>query len=129
MTIYHSKKYTIKPDTPISIPNYEYENRTFYCNYCQQTLNKLIDSSGQNPSWFCNNCSIEVFPTEEVGLRSKSRLTTPEPNESPSISYPPDPNANFYKKKTQIRGVLKEMQKRGVKITSFQEKNWRQEEE
>ena len=60
-------------------------NPCFYCDNYHRTLTQLIDSSGQNPSWFCNNCSIKVFPTEE--LRSKSILSAPDgPVEEPIVT-------------------------------------------
>jgi hypothetical protein len=108
---------------PISLPNYEQieidscEER--YCPYCQIRLSRLIDSSGLNPSWYCSKCVINYPNKAEV--KSKSRLGTPQKsnNENPRIAYPPE--LTLGKKKVEIKGGLAELQKRGIRITSYTE--------
>jgi hypothetical protein len=40
-------------------------------------------------------------------------------NQNPVVLYPPEPELG--KKKTEIKGGLAELQKRGIKITSYTE--------
>jgi hypothetical protein len=122
MTDYYNKKnkWRRDKDTPISIRNYEHdEPKTYYCNNCNRTLNKLIDSSGQNVSYYCNHCSIEVIPSL-TEVRSASKLVTPEgPIENPSVSYPPE--VTIGRTPPEIKGGLAELKKRGIRITSYKE--------
>jgi hypothetical protein len=48
----------------------------YICNYCNRTLTRLTDRSGNNESWYCNNCSIEFNPGDEQ-IRQKRRLSVP----------------------------------------------------
>lgn len=123
MTRYYDErnKFNTKKDTPISVRDYTNadELKTYYCSYCQRNLVKLIDSSLQNISYYCQNCSISVNP-EEIDVRSDSPLITSDgPIETPAVSYPPEPTLG--KKKVEIKGGLAELQKRGIKITSYTE--------
>jgi hypothetical protein len=111
-------------DVPISLPNYEQieidSREEHYCPYCQLNLSRLIESSGQNThAFYCSKCTIEYPNKSEV--KSKSRLSTPQKsnNENPRIAYPPEPTLR--KKKVEIKGGLAELQKRGIKITSYTE--------
>jgi hypothetical protein len=125
LTKYYSdkNKFRINNDTPISIPNYEQIERDSheerFCPYCQFKLSRLIDSSGCNPSFYCSKCTIEYPDKSET--KSKSGLSTPQKsnNERPAVSYAPEPTLG--KKKTEIKGGLAELQKRGIKVTSYTE--------
>jgi ribosomal protein L37AE/L43A len=127
LTKYYSdkNKFRIDNDTPISIPNYERietdAHTETFCPYCQFKLSRLIDSSGMNPSWYCGKCTIEYPDKAEV--KSKSRLSTPQKsnNESPAVAFPPE--VELKRKKVTIKGGLAELQKRGIKITSYSERN------
>jgi hypothetical protein len=89
----------------------------FYCDSCHRNLNKLIDKSGENISYYCNNCNVETFPTEQI--RSKSRLSTPDgPIEEPGVSYAPEIGL---RKKKEVKGGLRAMQEKGYKITNYKE--------
>lgn len=126
MTRYTDKRRVRKDDdTPISLPNYEEqeanESRTYYCKNCQRALTKLIDSSGQNPSWFCNNCTMEVIPSI-TELRAISKVETPQGfnlNQEAYVSYTPEPSIGRGPVKPQ--GVFSELQKKGIKITDYNE--------
>lgn len=57
---------------------------------------------------------------EETDVRSDSPLTTSDgPIEHPSVAYPPEPELK--RKKTEIKGGLAELQKRGFKIKNYTE--------
>jgi DNA-directed RNA polymerase subunit RPC12/RpoP len=122
MTRYYDSKnkWRMKDDTPISVRNYEHdEPKTYFCSSCNRTLNRLIDSSGQNPSYFCNTCRTEVFPSL-TEVRSASKLVTPEgPVEHPSVSYPPERTVG--RTPPEIKGGLAELKKRGIRITSYKD--------
>jgi hypothetical protein len=80
---------------------------------------KLIDSSGQNVSYYCPKCTIEYPDQSEI--KSKSSLSTPQKsnNENPAVAYPPEPGLRS--KKIEIKGGLKSLQHKGVKVTSYVE--------
>ena len=107
-------------DTPISLHNYEQiDSRTeHYCPFCQLKLSRLVDRSGLNPSYYCSKCVIE-YP-DESDVKSKSYMLTPQKfNPTPYTAYAPEPELG--KKKTEIKDGLAELQKRGVRITSYKE--------
>jgi hypothetical protein len=110
----------IDTGTPQVLPNYNnIERKEFYCPYCSLRLSKLIDRSGLSPSWYCPKCTIE-YP-DESEVKSKSHLSTPQKsnNENPRTAYPPEPDLR--RKNVEIKGGLAELQKRGIKITSYTE--------
>jgi hypothetical protein len=118
------------PDLPISVPNYEQiaidSREERYCPYCQLRLSRLIDSSGMNPNWYCSKCVINYPDKSEV--KSKSRLSTPQKsnNENPRIAYTPE--VELKRKKTEVKGGLAEIAKRGsIRITSYTESNTKRE--
>jgi len=123
MTRYYSdkNKFTADKDTPISVTDYTNtdEDKTYYCINCNRTLNKLIDSSGQNTSYYCNHCSIEVLPSVE-DVRSKSKWVTPDgPIEEPYTSYPPE--ISIGKQPVEPKGTFAELKKKGMKITNYRD--------
>jgi DNA-directed RNA polymerase subunit RPC12/RpoP len=98
---------------PISLPNYEQidSRKEFYCPYCQLRLSKLIDSSGQNTSYYCSKCTIEYPDQSEV--KSKSSLSTPRKsnNDNPLASTKfKEPTVG--KEPTEIKGGLAELMER-----------------
>lgn len=105
-----------KADLPIAI-NAEHakeDKKRYYCNYCQYNLVKI---SAQE--YFCNHCKTSAFPNIEQ-LRSKSKITTPiRLNMEPCLSYAPEPNIS--KPEVEIKGGLKALKDRGIKITSYKE--------
>jgi uncharacterized Zn ribbon protein len=58
---------------------------SFICNYCNRTLSRLTDSSGQNHSYYCNNCSIEFNPESE-NVRRESKISVPDRNAEPCVT-------------------------------------------
>jgi hypothetical protein len=69
--------------------------------------------------YYCSKCVINYPDKSET--KSKSRLSTPQKsnNERPAVAYPP--TIDLRKKKTDIKGGLAELQKRGIKVTSYTE--------
>jgi hypothetical protein len=118
-----SRNREISADTgvPISLPNYEQieSRKEFYCPYCQLKLSRLTDRSGLSQSWYCPKCVID-YP-DQSKVKSRSSLSTPQKsnNENPAVAYPPEPGLRS--KKIEIKGGLKSLQQKGVKVTSYVE--------
>jgi hypothetical protein len=97
------------------------EVTTFICNYCNRDLIKLSDSSGNNVSWYCNNCSIPYEPENE-SIRHKQKLEVPDRNIEPAIATTPGIRDIRIHHEPEIKGGLKALQQRGLKITRYEEK-------
>jgi hypothetical protein len=96
----------------------ESREKTFSCKFCNRTLAKLIDSSGENVSYYCTNCSITTYDTDD--LRPERVIEMSDgPVEEPAASLVPEPQLK--RKKKEIKGTLAELQRRGVKVTSYKE--------
>jgi hypothetical protein len=96
----------------------ECREKTYSCEFCKRTLAKLIDSGGENVSYYCTNCKITSYDTDD--LRPESVLTMSEgPNEEPAASLAPEPTLT--RKKKEIKGGLKTLQDKGIKITHYKE--------
>ena len=88
----------------------------YICSWCQRTLSRLIDKSGENPSHYCSYCQISFEPSE---VRKKPRIETAKTNVEPavtSIGFTPDVSIRHT---PPIRGGMAELQKRGVRVTSY----------
>lgn len=112
----HTRK--TKPDTPIAISGEKLtksDKPSYYCNYCQYKMVKISEEE-----WHCNHCNNSAYPQVEQ-LRSKSKITTPiGMNLEPCLSYAPEPN-DLSKPEVEIKGGLKTLKDRGIKITSYKE--------
>src|SRR5262245_51081908 len=124
MTKYHDKHFSsFKNDMAIvgeeEIKQIENKgNNNFICEFCRCTLIKIIDSSGQNPSYYCSHCGITKY--DIVDLRSESYIETSDgPVEDPSLSYAPEPRLK--RKRKEIKGGLKALQDKGIHISSYKE--------
>lgn len=121
MTKYYDEQHkSKKEDTPIPISGEEFtksDNIEFICSFCQCRLIKMSEDE-----YYCNRCSISQYPDIE-SVRSKSRITTPIGlNLEPCLSYTPDPNEAFFKDKSpEIKGGLKLLKDRGLKVTNYKE--------
>jgi hypothetical protein len=95
---------------------------TFLCSWCNRTLGKLIDSSGQNPSWYCNHCQISFDPDQE-NLRKESKLLVPDRDQEPLITsiqhdYSEDVEIHHT---PEPRGAFKALQQKRLRITDYKE--------
>jgi uncharacterized CHY-type Zn-finger protein len=69
-----------KPNDDKVIISSEYlkdERPSFICSICNRTLTRLTDSSLQNTSFWCRNCSVEFNP-ESKNVRRESKLSVPD---------------------------------------------------
>jgi hypothetical protein len=118
----HFASFNVNSDIAVvgeeQIGQQEKRKKEFICEFCRCTLSKLVDSSGKNVSYYCNRCNTSTYDTDE--LRSQSYLEMSEgPVEDPSISYAPEPELS--RKKKGVKGGLKALQDKGIKITSYTE--------
>jgi hypothetical protein len=115
----HLSTRTPKQDKTIIGEEYDVpEITTFICNYCNRDLIKLSDSSGNNISWYCNNCSIPFEPENE-SIRHKQKLEVPERNVEPAaVSFSNTPDVSIMHN-PPIRGGFAELQKKGLKIKDY----------
>ena len=77
----------------------------------------------QNTAFWCRNCSVEFDPENE-NVRRESKLSVPDRNIEPAVTS----IQHDYKKdvaihhEPEIKGGLKELQKKGLKITHYEER-------
>jgi hypothetical protein len=96
------------------------EITTFICNYCNRDLIKISDSSGNNVSWYCNNCSIPFEPENE-SIRHKQKLEVPDRNIEPAVATTPGIPDISIRREPEPKGAFKALQQRGLKITDYKE--------
>jgi|ERR687898_3392091 hypothetical protein len=95
-----------------------YDNPSYICSWCNQTLVRLTDAGQNNTRFFCRNCQVEFDPESE-NLRKESKLIVPDRNIEPAVSTTPGiPDVSIHHT-PPIRGGLAELQKKGIKITSY----------
>jgi uncharacterized Zn ribbon protein len=106
----------------ISSEYYKNDRPSFICNVCNCTLSKLTDSSGQNPSFYCARCNIEFDPESE-NVRRESKLSVPDRNVEPAVATAPgiDTDSVAIRHEPEIKGGLKTLRDRGMKITHYEE--------
>jgi hypothetical protein len=68
--------------------------------------------------WWCRNCSVEWDPESE-NLRKESKLVVPDRNIEPAITSVGSTPDLSIRRTPPIRGGLAELQKKGIKITSY----------
>jgi uncharacterized Zn finger protein len=93
---------------------------SYICSWCNRTLNRLIDSGGQNPSYYCNNCQI-VFDPELENIRKESKLVVPDRNIEPAVASIQTDHSKEVEIRhiPELRGGFAELQKKGLRFTSY----------
>lgn len=100
----------------------------YSCKYCNRIMHKtkLIDSSGQNPSYgwslYCSSCGISSQVEEDTRKKSKVKVHKGKITEL-AVSYAPEPGLK--RKNKEPKGTFKKLQERGIKITDYHERGWR----
>jgi hypothetical protein len=110
-----------KPDKVVISEYYTNEIKPSYlCSFCNQTLIRLTDAGGNNNSFWCRHCSVEWDPESE-NLRRESKLVVPDRNIEPAVTSIQNNMADEVEIRhtPPIRGGFKELQDRGLKITSY----------
>jgi DNA-directed RNA polymerase subunit RPC12/RpoP len=106
----------------ISSEHYTNERPSYLCSFCNQTLIRLTDAGMNNTSYWCRNCSVEFNPEDE-NLRKESKLIVPDRNIEPAITSVGNiPDVNI-RHEPEIKGTFKELQRKGLKITHYEEHN------
>jgi hypothetical protein len=105
----------------ISSEQYEApEVTTFICNYCNRDLIKLSDSSGNNATYYCSNCSVPYEPENE-SIRHKQKLSVPDRNIEPAVATTPGiPDISIHHE-PELKGAFKVLQQKGLKIRDYKE--------
>ena len=108
----------------ISSEYYGNTRPSYICSICNMTLSRLSDAGGNNSTYWCRHCSIEWDPAEE-NLRKESKLSTPDRNQETLVAQ--TPGQDYLNKKVEInhtpeiKGGLKSLQQKGIKITDYKE--------
>ena len=81
---------------------------------------KLLDSSGQNPSLslYCSFCGISSEIEEDTRKKSKVKVHKGKITE-PAVGYAPE--VGLKRKQKVIKGGLRLMEQKGLKITNYKE--------
>jgi hypothetical protein len=96
------------------------ERPIFICNVCNCNLIPIIDSSGQNPSYYCNRCSIEYPETEN--LRKESKIIVPDRNIEPAVATTPNiPDISIRHEPTLKDGALALSKKGTIRFTRYED--------
>jgi hypothetical protein len=104
----------------ISSEYFEDTRPSFICSICNQTLVRLTDAGMNNNSFWCRNCSVEFNPEEE-NVRRESKISVPDRNIEPAVSTTPGIPDISIRKEAEIKGGLKALQQKGLKITHYKE--------
>ena len=125
MTKYLSDKYATHPKDIITIGNdwtEDYDNTEYSCKYCRRIMHKtkIIDSSGQNPSYsvYCASCGILSEVEEDTRKKSKVKVHKGKVTDANlGVAYVPE--KTIARKKTEPKGTFRMLQERGIKITNY----------
>ena len=95
------------------------EQPSYICDSCHCSLVRLSDRNNQNESWYCNRCSIE-YP-DVTNIRHQLKITVPDRNIEPAVTSIQTNMADEVEIRhtVPIRGGFAELQKKGLKITSY----------
>jgi transposase-like protein len=116
-----------KPNKDIITIGDEYtgaDRPSYICNYCNRTLTRLTDRNNQNESHYCNSCGIDFQPGNE-NVRRELKLSVPDRNQETLVAT--TLGQDYLNKSVEInhtpeiKGGLKELKDRGIRITSYSE--------
>jgi ribosomal protein L30/L7E len=84
---------------------------------------RLSDSNNQNESYYCNRCSVEYPDT--TNIRQQLKISVPDRDQETLVST--TLGIDYLNKSVEIhhepeiKGGLKALQQRGIKITNYKE--------
>lgn len=87
------------------------------CNYCSQVVDVRISED----EYYCNTCQITIIPSIQ-DVRRVQDLEVPQGvSEETLIVHPPEPHEQDVRirKGPVVKGGLKALQNKGLKITSY----------
>ena len=107
----------------ISSEYFQNDRPSYICSICNQRLVRLTAAGMNNQTYWCRNCTVEWYPTEE-NIRRESKISVPDRNVEPAVATTPGINGDSVaiRHTPEIKGGLKELQKRGLKITYYEER-------
>ncbi|HEU4447715.1 MAG TPA: hypothetical protein VFR94_23780 [Nitrososphaeraceae archaeon] len=104
----------------ISSEFYENDRPSYICSICNQILSRLSDAGNNNSTYWCRHCSVEWNPEEE-NVRRESKLSVPDRNEETLVANTPGIPDVSIRRIPEIKGGLKALQQKGLKITDYHE--------
>jgi uncharacterized Zn ribbon protein len=119
MKVSKTKPFTDEKNV-ISSEYFQDDRPSYICSICNQTLIRLTDAGMNNTSFWCRHCSVEFNPEEE-NVRRESKLSVPDRNEETLVSQTPGIPDISIRKEPEIKGGLKALQQKGLKITNYKE--------
>jgi hypothetical protein len=110
-------------DSSVSYP----PSSKLFCNLCNC---KLVLFDAQMEEWYCNRCNVSYFPNKGEKVKRANKFETPGPNtdihgnitgdKRPIVSMVKDnPKLSSSYRKPKLPRSFEEMQRHGVKITSY----------
>jgi hypothetical protein len=107
----------------ISSEYYTNDRPTYICSFCNRTLSRLSDASGNNSTYWCRFCSVEFEPESE-NLRKETKIVVPDRKQEAaitSVSTTPDVSIRH---EPELKGGFAALAKKGtIRFTSYQESN------
>jgi hypothetical protein len=116
----NKRSWDINKDSKVVISSADNTTTTYECRYCNLPMVRLDDIS-----YYCNKCMSEQFPDKEDNKR-KSKLIAPNQNQNTEtlVSMTPSGYENIKStKRVEPRGAFVELQRRGLRITDYNETN------
>jgi hypothetical protein len=116
-------KTRFKPDDEKVIISSEYftnDRPSYICSICNRTLSRLSDAGGNNSTYFCTNCSV-TYDIDIENVRRESKLSVPNRNEETLVAQTPGIPDVSIRHTPEIKGGLKALQEKGIKITDYKE--------
>jgi hypothetical protein len=118
-------------DTSVSYP----PSAKLYCNLCNCNL-VLVDPQAEE--WFCNRCKVSYYPNKGEKVKRANKFETPSPltdkhgnitgEKVPLVASINDNDAkevssiSYFGDKKKMPASFKEMERHGLKITSWEER-------
>jgi hypothetical protein len=118
--VQNSNSLNNKDKVIISSEYYEDDRPSYICSICNRTLNRLSDAGGNNQTYYCRFCNVEFDPESE-NVRRESKLSVPDRNIEPAVATTPGIPDISIRKEPEIKGGLKALQQKGLKITDYKE--------
>jgi hypothetical protein len=118
--VQNSNSLNNKDKVIISSEYYEDDRPSYICSICNRTLNRLSDAGGNNQTYYCRFCNVEFVPESE-NVRRESKLSVPDRNIEPAVATTPGIPDISIRKEPEIKGGLKALQQKGLKITNYKE--------
>ena len=118
--VQNSNSLNNKDKVIISSEYYEDDRLSYICSICNRILNRLSDAGGNNQTYYCRFCNVEFDPESE-NVRRESKLSVPDRNIEPAVATTPGIPDISIRKEPEIKGGLKALQQKGLKITNYKE--------